>query len=1028
MRAEELPAADRRPPRAARGGCAAAPASRAGTGAARRRRASSRRRATGAIVARIARALLVFGLCSAPAALAQIAFVQATPRMDQPLGASITSAPFPAPPTIGNRIVVVAWTWAGNSAAAIPAIADSAGNTYAIDARSVTGPNGGWGGVAIYSGRVASTAAAFKVTLTLPDSYSQIDAIAMEYSGIGAADQANTANGTAAKASVATNGPVTSLNELVVTGFSLLAPASNYSSISSANGYTQRAVQLVNAGDVAGAEADSAANGRGVQSNTWTANGAFSQWTAAIVTYSAGSGTPDHYAVTTPGTAVNCQPAAVTVAAHDAAHGAMVTTDTITLGTSSGHGDWSLTSGGGTFTAGAANSGAASYTYSAADGGVAVFALRDTVPETVTIRVSDGLASATSGAALAAEDAPLTFAPSGFRITNGSNVATTIGTRIAGLSSAAGAGAQSLALQAIRTDTSTGACTTVFASGTTANVSLAYQCNNPTTCVGGQTFSVTSNGTTTSIASNPASGVASYTAVPLRFSTANGEAPFSLNYSDVGQVTLYARYNIPLGSGAGSGNYMTGSSQFVVQPAGFVLSGIRCASYGAGTCNTGLGAPGNNPGAAGPTGAVFLPAGQAFAATVTAVNAAGVATPNYGHELSPESARLSASLVLPAGGHAAALNNATAFGAFSGGVASGTTFSWPEVGIITLTPSVGDGSYLGSGDVIGTPSGTVGRFVPASFATSQNTPVLGTGCAAGSFSYLGQPLTYAVAPVLTLTALAADGVTTTQNYSGAFLKLTNATLAGRSYTPTPASPALDLSGLPAASGDPVIADLGAGRASLTFSAGSGIRFTRGAAVAPFNANIALSINVVDGDGVAAANPVVFGAGTGISFSTGATQRYGRLSLRNVAGSELLDLPMPLTTQYYLNSAQGFVTNTDDACTAAPGLAFGGYQLNLNAGEACVRDSGSPGVSGQGCPVAAGASLRYRATAAGGDFNLVLAAPGSGNSGALTVTATAPAWLQYLWNAASGAYSNPAGMATFGVFPGPASRVYQREVY
>jgi len=70
----------------------------------------------------------------------------------------------------------------------------------------------------------------------------------------------------------------------------------------------------------------------------------------------------------------------------------------------------------------------------------------------------------------------------------------------------------------------------------------------------------------------------------------------------------------------------------------------------------------------------------------------------------------------------------------------------------------------------------------------------------------------------------------------------------------------------------------------------------------------------------------------------------------------------------------------------------------------------------------------RTSALAGDFNLWLAAPGSGNNGAVTVTATAPSWLKYLWSASSGVPSNPAAMATFGLFPGPSSRIYQREVY
>jgi MSHA biogenesis protein MshQ len=174
--------------------------------------------------------------------------------------------------------------------------------------------------------------------------------------------------------------------------------------------------------------------------------------------------------------------------------------------------------------------------------------------------------------------------------------------------------------------------------------------------------------------------------------------------------------------------------------------------------------------------------------------------------------------------------------------------------------------------------------------------------------------------------------------------------------------------------------------------------------------------------------VTFGAGSGIAFSTSATQLYGRLLLRDSLGSELLDLPTSLTTQYYLNATQGFTTNTGDSCSAAPALALSNYQVNLSAGMTCVRDAGNPGASGIGCAAAAAPSQRYRAMASAGDFNLILSAPGAGHNGAATVTATAPSWLQYLWSVSSGVNSNPTGTASFGLFTGPASRVHQREVY
>jgi hypothetical protein len=725
---------------------------------------------------------------------------------------------------------------------------------------------------------------------------------------------------------------------------------------------------------------------------------------ASIATPQTAQTVPNHYAIIAGASPVNCFPDPVQVFTHDSQHNLVVSTDPIALSTSTGHGDWSLGSGQGTFVAGAANSGAATYTFASADNGAALFFLRDTYPEAVTVGVANGTITATSGTATAAEDSPITFAPSGFIVTNGANTPTAIGTQIAGVTST-----QSLALQAVRTDTKTGACTAVFASGTTVSVNLAYQCNNPLACVGGQTLSVTNNGVTTSIASNPNSGLSNYTAVPLKFSTTNAEAPIALNYTDAGQITLAARYVIPLGSGAASANTMTGAAQFVVQPYGLNLSNIKATSSGLA-----------NPGATTATGNVFIGAGQAFTATVTATNYQGSATPNFGQETTPTTVSLSPNLVLPAGGHDPALGGS--FGAFAAGSATGTGFSWPEVGIITLTPGVA--GYLGSGALVGTPSASVGRFVPNNFAVSLNTPLFGTACTAGGFTYLGQPFTYSVAPVATLTAQALGGATT-QNYTGAFERLTNASLTGRTYTPTPASPALNVGGLPASSTDPAITDLGSGQVALTFGAGSGLAYNRASPIAPLNANIALSINVIDLDGVAAPNPVTFGGSSGIGFTAGAAQYYGRLTLKNALGSELLDLPVPMTTQYYLGTTQGFANNTADSCTVAPAIAFSNYQLNLKSGGTCVRDSGSPGISGAGCATAAGS--RYAPIAAAGGFNLILAAPGGGNAGAVTVSATAPAWLAYPWTG-SGSNSNPTSLATFGVFQGTPARIYQKEVY
>jgi MSHA biogenesis protein MshQ len=834
---------------------------------------------------------------------------------------------------------------------------------------------------------------------------------------------AATVNGTSSNYTAPSITPGISNTELVV----LFAADNGNGGINVPTGMTSANVGATGAGPnglVMGAftEALSASTATGTLQST--TNNSAANIGISLALQSAASATPDHFAISDAGTAVNCQASPVTITAHSSTHTAVSTIATITVSTSTAHGDWSLAAGGGSgsFAPGAANGGTATYTYAAADSGAVTLLLKDTYAETVTINVAAGSVTQTTGSAIGSEQPSLTFVSSGFRITNGSNVGVTIATQIAAKSST-----QSLALQAVRTDTNTGACTAVFASGTTVNVSLAYQCNNPTSCVALQTLGITNNSITTNIASNANASVSTYTTVPLTFSTANAEAPFSFSYSDVGQISLFARYFIPLGSGAASGNSMIGSSQFVVQPSNLSLTNIKCTTFGAGTCSAALAAPGNNPGASTAAGAAFIQAGQAFAATVTASNFLGAVTPNYGREIAPPGVTLSANLVAPVGGNAATLNNASAFGSFSTGVATGTTFNWPEVGIITLTPGVAN--YLGSGAVTGTASGNVGRFIPNAFTAAPNTPVFGTGCAAGAFSYLGQPLSYTVPPVLTVTALSAAG-STARNYTGAFLKLTNGTLTGRTYTPTPPSPALDPSGLPSTAADPAISDLGSGQATLSFSmgTGTGLLFTRGAAVAPFNANISLSINVIDSDGVAAPNPVVFGGAAGISFSTSAAQYYGRLALRDAVGSELLDLPMALTTQYYVSTTQGFTANTNDSCTllAAPSIALSNFLLPLTSLKTCVRDSGSPGASGAGCAVVAPTSTAYKATASSGNFNLWFAAPGSGFNGTMTVKGTAPAWLQYAWT--GGANLSPTGIAAFGVFSGQTSRVYQREVY
>jgi len=489
---------------------------------------------------------------------------------------------------------------------------------------------------------------------------------------------------------------------------------------------------------------------------------------------------------------------------------------------------------------------------------------------------------------------------------------------------------------------------------------------------------------------------------------ASGQAVVTGKYKDVGRIQISVKDDSLSHPDLPNG-IRGATAAFVVRPHRFALSTIEDAA----------GNP--NPAAADATGAPFVAAGEPFSITVSSLDAEGDVTPNYGQEAIAETVALTSNLVAPLPGDNPAL--AAGFGSFTAGQAIGAGFSWPEVGIITLTPSVGDGDYLGAGDVTGSVSENVGRFYAHHFTTALNTPTFSTGCAAGSFTYIGETFGYSNPPVVTATARALAGEVA-DNYVGGFFKIDNSSVTAPVYTSTPAT--LNTSGLPA--GDPLIVETGAGTGTLTFGSGSGLSYSRGAEQPPFGADIRLSIDVLDTDGAAAGNPVVFGTAGGILFDSGAEMRYGRGQVQNAYGSELVNLAMPFRTDYFVDAATGFVPNADDSCTAAVSVSFGAFTENLAPGETCVLDSGAPGVSGAGCAIAGPPGLRFRAPPVGGDFNLNLRAPGANNDGSARITVDVPDWLEFDWNTALPGLEDPEGTAVFGIFRGVDRRIYIRELY
>ena len=91
----------------------------------------------------------------------------------------------------------------------------------------------------MYSATVVKTGAGFTLTVNLSgnDSESQSRAVALEYSGVGAVDQANAVTGSAAAASVSTTAATKYANELVVSTFGVDNPADNFSTITPVVGF-----------------------------------------------------------------------------------------------------------------------------------------------------------------------------------------------------------------------------------------------------------------------------------------------------------------------------------------------------------------------------------------------------------------------------------------------------------------------------------------------------------------------------------------------------------------------------------------------------------------------------------------------------------------------------------------------------------------------------------------------------------------------------------------------------------------------
>ena len=577
----------------------------------------------------------------------------------------------------------------------------------------------------------------------------------------------------------------------------------------------------------------------------------------------------DHFHIVHAGQVVGCNTANVIVEAHDSTHALFnLSGTTMQISTSTGHGTWSSVSS--INPVNDTGSGTGNYTFS--NESSITLGLTNGFIEAVNINLLSGSIAENTGTGAVCLpvdytsgtscDSNLTFLEAGFLLAVPDHLAEA---------------SQTLSIKAVKKADNSLSCTPAFAS---ISKSITFTCayNNPST--GTLPIRINSNALNSS---NNTSAACDTTgrAVSLAFD-ATGSATATLQYADVGNMTLSAKYLV-------GGLNMTGTDTLIAAPANFAITGVTAAP---------------------------IKAGNNFSATVTAKNTAGVTTPNFAKESVAEGVNLVFTKCQPTGSASVNGNFTGALGAFTNGVASSSTLKWTEVGNGDLSATLTSANYLGSGltatgntGTSGTTcnsAGNVGRFTPDHFNT-----IVTQGCSTGSFTYSAQPLT-----VQTI-ALNAAGLVT-QNYDGSSNTSPN-------FAKTTA--------LSDANGATVGTLSNATISSSVFSAGLATTATPSYTfTSKLTVPTTIKLHATDADSISSSSGT---EGT-------AAIRSGLLRLQNVYGSELLALPVPVEAQYW--NGTSYIRNQQDSCTTLPAasIAMSNYRNNLTACETQLGYSSGSG--------------------------------------------------------------------------------------
>jgi len=421
--------------------------------------------------------------------------------------------------------------------------------------------------------------------------------------------------------------------------------------------------------------------------------------------------------------------------------------------------------------------------------------------------------------------------------------------------------------------------------------------------------------------------------------------------------------------------------------------------------------PANN-GAQSPASATdpaFVTAGSNFSMSVQALLYGGGLAPNFGKESTPITIALQAlaakdqtgtrlvDMIDPGTSPETPLNFNGSFGTFSGGVASGSAFSFDDVGVLELTPLPSAG-YLGTGN-IQAQAVNVGRFVPDHFKTLPAPTMAcdpnGMSCPATVYgmAYSGQPFPLQVV---------AENVQSvvTGNYRGALARAVALSAYSAPGSTTTANPPASPRGAALSANSISAATFSSGTATINplytlpnpYSSSSPYAKNW---VVPTMVYIRASETGTPNDGVTSLRTNAEEGGVAVVA--------GRLFVPNAYGTSKLPLPLQLQAQYY-------------GGTSRNGVASYSWRANPSDSASSVTMSSALQYSSclTACPtLASGAAAVLTVNAGFGTTNLA-AGSSSAKSGA-NVKVAGPTWLP-----------TTQGRVTFGVYRSPV--IFLREVY